>query len=199
MCRNAVFLGTGAHVRVLGKGRKERATPLTRETAAVLKAWLREIPDSADAIVFPSARGTRLSSDGIEYLLAKYVVIAAKACPSLAHKRVTPHVLRHTAAMELLQAGVDRSLIALLLGHESVETTQIYLDANLAMKEQALAKAAPPGSKAGRYHPDDQLLAFLKGTVGRRDDQDYADRKCHLAPERQLVACLRRNQLHWSA
>lgn len=163
MCRNAVFLGTGAHVRVLGKGRKERATPLTRETAAVLKAWLREIPDSADAIVFPSARGTRLSSDGIEYLLAKYVVIAAKACPSLAHKRVTPHVLRHTAAMELLQAGVDRSLIALLLGHESVETTQIYLDANLAMKEQALAKAAPPGSKAGRYHPDDQLLAFLKG------------------------------------
>jgi site-specific recombinase XerD len=159
----AVFLGTGAHVRVLGKGRKERATPLTRETAAVLKAWLCEIPDSADAIVFPSARGTRLSSDGIEYLVAKYVVIAAKACPSLAHKRVTPHVLRHTAAMELLQAGVDRSLIALLLGHESVETTQIYLDANLAMKEQALAKAAPPGSKAGRYHPDDQLLAFLKG------------------------------------
>jgi len=113
--------------------------------------------------VFPSARGTRLSSDGIEYLLAKHVVIAAKTCPSLMHKRVTPHVLRHTAAMELLQAGVDRSLIALFLGHESVETTQIYLDAKLAMKEQALAKAAPPGSKAGRYHPDDQLLAFLKG------------------------------------
>lgn len=161
--RNAVFLGTGAHLRVLGKGRKERATPLIKQTAAVLKAWLCEIPDSADALVFPSARGTRLSSDGMEYLLAKHVLTAAKVCPSLANKRVTPHMLRHTTAMELLQAGVDRSVIALLLGHESVETTQIYLDANLAMKEQALAKAAPPGGKAGRYQPDDQLLAFLKG------------------------------------
>lgn len=163
VCRKAIFLGTGAHISVLGKGRKERATPLTKETAAVLKAWLCEIPDGADAIVFPSARGTRLSSDGMEYLLAKHVRTAAKMCPSLAHKRVTPHVLRHTTAMEFLQAGVDRSVIALLLGHESVETTQIYLDANLAMKEQALAKAAPPSGNAGRYHPEDQLLAFLKG------------------------------------
>ena len=163
VCRSAVFLGTGAHIRVLGKGRKERATPLIKQTAVVLSAWLREIPDQPDAMVFPSARGTRLSSDGMEYLLAKHVLTATKTCPSLAHKRVTPHVLRHTAAMELLQAGVDRSVIALLLGHESIETTQIYLDANLAMKEQALAKAAPPGGKAGRYHPGDQLLAFLKG------------------------------------
>jgi site-specific recombinase XerD len=161
--RDAVTLGTGAHIRVLGKGRKERATPLTKQTAAILKAWLREIPDRADATVFPSARGTRLSADGVQYLLAKHVVTAAKTCPSLQQRRVTPHMLRHTTAMELLQAGMDRAVIALWLGHESVETTQIYLEANLAMKEQALAKTAPPEGKPGRYRPDDQLLAFLKG------------------------------------
>jgi site-specific recombinase XerD len=161
--RDAVTLGMGAHIRVLGKGRKERATPLTKQTAAILKAWLREIPDKADAIVFPSARGTRLSADGVQYLLAKHVVTAAKTCPSLQQRRVTPHMLRHTTAMELLQAGMDRAVIALWLGHESVETTQIYLDANLAMKEQALLKTAPPEGKPGRYRPDDRLLAFLKG------------------------------------
>jgi site-specific recombinase XerD len=159
---NAVMLGTGAHIRVLGKGRKERATPLTKQAAAVLRVWLREIPDGDDAILFPSARGNRMSADGVQYLLAKHVATACKTCPSLLRKRVTPHVLRHTAAMELLQAGVDRAVIALWLGHESVETTQIYLDANLAMKEQALAKTAPPESKPGRYRPDDRLLAFLK-------------------------------------
>jgi len=161
--RDAVTLGMGAHIRVLGKGRKERATPLTKQTAAILKAWLREIPDRADATVFPSARGTRLSADGVQYLLAKHVVTAAKTCPSLQQRRVTPHMLRHTSAMELLLAGMDRAVIALWLGHESVETTQIYLEANLAMKEQALAKTAPPEGKLGRYRPDDQLLAFLKG------------------------------------
>lgn len=160
--RNAVTLGTGAHIRVLGKGRKERATPLTKQTAAVLRAWLRELPDGDDAILFPSARGARLSADGVQYLLAKHVATARKTCPSLLRKRVTPHVLRHTTAMELLQAGVDRAVIALWLGHESVETTQIYLDANLALKEQALAKTTPPEAKPGRYRPDDQLLAFLK-------------------------------------
>ena len=161
--RDAVSLGMGAHIRVLGKGRKERATPLTRQTVAVLKAWLREIPDTADATVFPSARGSRLSADGVQYLLAKHVVTAAKTCPSLRQRRVTPHMLRHTTAMELLQAGVDRAVIALWLGHESVETTQIYLDANLAMKEQALARTTPHEGKPGRYLPDDRLLAFLKG------------------------------------
>ncbi len=162
MRRDAVFLGPGAHVRVLGKGRKERATPLTRQTAAVLKAWLQEIPATPEASVFPNARGTRLSADGVQYLLAKHVAAAAQNCPSLAHKRVTPHVLRHTTAMELLQAGVDRAVIALWLGHESVETTQIYLDANLAIKEQALARTTPPDVTPGRYQPDDPLLAFLK-------------------------------------
>jgi site-specific recombinase XerD len=160
--RDALMLGTGAHVRVLGKGRKERTTPLTKQTAAVMKAWLREIPDRAEATVFPSARGTRLSPDGVQYLLAKHVAAASATCPSLQQRRITPHMLRHTAAMELLQAGVDRALIALWLGHESVETTQMYFDANLALKEQALAKTAPPEAKPGRYRPDDQLLAFLK-------------------------------------
>ena len=160
--RNAVILGTGAHIRVLGKGRKERATPLTSQTAAVLSAWSRELPNGDDAILFPSARGDRMSGDGVQYLLAKHVATACKTCPSLLRKRVTPHVLRHTTAMELLQAGVDRAVIALWLGHESVETTQIYLDANLALKEQALAKTTPPEAKPGRYRPTDQLLAFLK-------------------------------------
>lgn len=159
--RDSVFQGSGAHVRVLGKGRKERAIPLTRQTAAVLKAWLQEIPGDANATVFPSARGARLSADGMQYLLAKHVAVAAQRCPSLANKHVTPHVLRHTTAMELLQAGADRAVIALWLGHESVETTQIYLDANLAIKEQALAKVTPLDVAFVRYRPDDQLLAFL--------------------------------------
>lgn len=161
--RDALILSTGAHIQTLGKGRKERATPLTKQTVAVLKAWLREIPDRADATVFPSARGERLSADGVQYLLTKHVAVASKMCPSLQQRRITPHMLRHTTAMELLHAGIDRAVIALWLGHESVETTQIYLDANLAMKEQALAKAAPPEGKLGRYRPDDRLLAFLKG------------------------------------
>ncbi len=159
--RDSVFQGPGAHVRVLGKGRKERAIPLTRQSTAVLKAWLQEIPGNADATVFPNARGTRLSADGMQYLLAKHVAVAAMRCPSLATKRVTPHVLRHTCAMELLQAGADRAVIALWLGHESVETTQIYLDANLAIKEQVLAKVTPLDVAFVRYRPDDQLLAFL--------------------------------------
>lgn len=161
ICRETVFLGTGAYIRVLGKGRKERATPLTKQSVAVLQAWLREIPATANAVVFPNARGTRLSADGVHYLLAKHVATATRNCPSLARKRVTPHVLRHTTAMELLQAGVDRAVIALWLGHESVETTQIYLDANLAIKEQALARTTPHDVAAGRFRPDDQLLAFL--------------------------------------
>jgi len=160
--RDALMLGTGAHVRTLGKGRKERATPLTRQTVAVMHSWLREIPAQPDAVLFPSARGGRLSADAVQYLLAKHVATASKSCPTLQRKRVTPHVLRHTAAMELLQAGMDRTVIALWLGHESVETTHIYLDANLAMKEQALTKVVPLQGKPGRYRPNDQLLAFLK-------------------------------------
>ena len=159
--RHAIQLATGAHVHVVGKGRKVRSTPLTRETAAVMQAWLREIAADDDAIVFPSKRGTQLSSDGVHYLLTKHVDQARRSCPSLGNKHVTPHVLRHTTAMELLQAGVEPAVIALLLGHESIETTQIYLDANLEIKQAALDKVEPHGDRRGRFKPDDQLLAFL--------------------------------------
>lgn len=112
--------------------------------------------------VFPNARGSSLSSHGVHYLLDKHVAVAAAHCPSLARKRVSPHVLRHATAMDLLQEGVEQSVIALWLGHESIETTQIYLDANLELKEKMLAKTTPPDGKPGRFRPDDTLLAFLK-------------------------------------
>ena len=156
-----VALGVGAHVRCVGKGRKERCTPLTKTAGAVLTAWLREPARHQAASLFPNARGGRLSRDAVANLLAKHAARAGQACPSLGSKRVTPHVLRHTMAMELLQAGVDRAVISLWLGHESVETTQIYLEANLALKEAILAKTTPLDAKPGRYHADDALLAFL--------------------------------------
>ncbi len=159
--REDLVLGTGSHVRCQGKGRKERCTPLTRQLARILAAWLAEPTRRAADLVFTNARGTRLSTDGVQYLLAKHLAIARQRCPSLRQKVVSPHVLRHTAAMELLQAGVDRSVIALWLGHESVETTQIYLDANLAIKQEALEKTAPAHSRLNRYRANDQLLQFL--------------------------------------
>jgi site-specific recombinase XerD len=159
--RQNIILGAGAHVRVIGKGRKERCTPLARSTLVVLKAWLREPQRGDGNILFPSARGERLSVHGVQYLLNKHRMSASRVCPSLRDKRVTVHRLRHTTAMELLQGGVDRSVIALWLGHERVETTQIYLEATLAMKEKALAKTSPPHGRRGRYKPGDRLLAFL--------------------------------------
>ncbi len=162
LTRTDIVLGGGAHVRVIGKGRKERCTPLARSTRAVVKAWLREPSPGHGNVLFPSAKGTRLTIHGVQYMLNKHRLTASKVCPSLKHKRVTVHRLRHTMAMDLLESGVDRSVIALWLGHESVETTQIYLEATLAMKEQALARTAPPSGKATRYQPGDQLLGFLK-------------------------------------
>lgn len=161
--RRDIVLTTGAHVRCYGKGRKERCTPLAKQTVAVMKTWLKERGGSDDDVVFPNARGNQLSPDGVQYLLAKHVKAARKTCPTLKDKRVSPHVLRHTAAMELLQAGVDHSVIALWLGHESVETTMIYLQADLAFKEKILAKTKPLNVKAGRYRPGDRLLQFLNG------------------------------------
>jgi site-specific recombinase XerD len=155
-------LQTGPHVRVIGKGRKERCTPLAKRTIRVLKAWLKEPWCGKNGQLFTNARGAKLSPDGVQYIVAKHARAARTTCPSLAKKRVTPHVLRHTAAMELLQAGVDRTVIALWLGHESMETTQVYLDADLAMKEKALARLEPMGKMPGRYKADDTLLAFLK-------------------------------------
>ncbi len=156
-----IVITSGAHVRCYGKGRKERCTPLTKQTIAVMKNWLKERKGADDDVVFPNARGTRFSPDGVQYLLAKHVKTAQKTCPSLKNKRVSPHVLRHTAAMELLQAGVDHSVIALWLGHESAETTMIYLQADLALKEKILARMKPLDVKTGRYQPGDKLLQFL--------------------------------------
>jgi integrase/recombinase XerD len=160
--RQDIVLGKGAHVRCEGKGRKERCTPLTKSTVTVIAEWIREQGEHSTRILFPSARGGRLSADTVQYLVAKYAAVARLTCSTLSTKRLSPHVLRHTAAMELLQAGVDRAVIALWLGHESVETTQIYLDADLALKERALSKTAPIDVKGVRYRPDDELLAFLK-------------------------------------
>lgn len=157
-----VVLAAGAHVRCRGKGRKERCTPLAKPTVKVLKAWIKEQGRDDAKLLFSTASGGPLSADTVQHLVAKYATAAQKACPSLSQKRVSPHVLRHTAAMEFLQAGVDRSLIAIWLGHESVETTQIYLDANLAIKEEILAKTQPIKGKRGRYRPTDDLLKFLK-------------------------------------
>jgi site-specific recombinase XerD len=160
--RHDVTLGTGAHVRCQGKGRKLRCTPLRPDVIKVLQAWLHERPPSPDEPVFPNSRGGRLSEDAVEHLVAKHTATARQRCPSLAGKRVTPHTLRHTAAMELLRRGVDRSVIALWLGHESIETTQIYLHADMRLKEQALARTSPSGLSPGRFRPDDALLAFLE-------------------------------------
>jgi integrase/recombinase XerD len=160
--REDVVGGHGAHVRCEGKGRKQRCTPLGRDAATTLAAWLRQDLRPRDDHVFPSVRGGPLSRDAIEELLARHVHRAQHRCVSLRHKKVTPHVLRHTAAMELLTHGVDRSVIALWLGHESMETTQMYLHADLRLKEQALARLHPLGVTPARYRPDDHLLGFLE-------------------------------------
>lgn len=157
-----VELGAGAHLRCHGKGRKERITPLTTEACAVLRVWLTERRGQPDDVVFPSRRSGRLSSDAVAVLVTRHAHTATNRCASLASKTVTPHVLRHTCAMRLLAVGVDISVIALWLGHEGVETTQIYLHANLTIKERALARTAPTGTAPGRYRPPDSLLAFLE-------------------------------------
>ena len=156
-------LGTGAHVRCHGKGRKERCTPLDRDTVGVLRDWIKIRGATTADFVFPSQRGGRLSTDAVARLLAKHVASATRICATLARKHVTPHVLRHTMAVHLLEAGIVREVIALWLGHEGVATTQIYLDADLAMKERALARTAPPHVGRQRFRPKDSLLAFLEG------------------------------------
>jgi len=160
--RADVALGTGAHVRCLGKGRKTRCTPLRPDVAAVLQAWLAERGGPPDAPVFSNAKGGRLSADALQRLVARHAVTARRTCPSLRTKAVTPHTLRHGAAMALLRRGVDLSVIALWLGHESTETTQIYLHADMRLKEQALGHATPDGRAPDRYRPPDPLLAFLE-------------------------------------
>jgi integrase/recombinase XerD len=163
LTRSDVHLGPGAHIACHGKGRKDRITPLTSGTVAVLRAWLTEHGGDQNAPLFPTRRGTKLSRDAIEHRLAHYARQAADRCPALHGKTITAHVLRHTTAMRLLHAGVDTSVIALWLGHVSVDTTQIYLHADLTLKEQALARTRPPNARTGRYQPPDSLIAWLEG------------------------------------
>ena len=158
-----VVLGTGAHVRCRGKGRKDRSTPLRADTVTALGAWLDERCDTADRPLFVSNRNGRLSRDAVKRIVRKYVALASERCPTLKGKRVSPHCLRHTAAMELLHKGVGCTVIALWLGHESVETTQIYLHADLQVKEKAMERTRPVDTPPGRYRPSDALLDYLEG------------------------------------
>lgn len=157
-----IVTGTGAHIRCEGKGRKQRGTPLRPETLKVLGGWLRERAGADGDPLFPTIRGAKLSRDALELVVRRHTLSASKSCSSLTGKRVSPYVLRHSTAMELLHHGADQSLIALWLGHESVETTQVYMHADLRLKEKALARVAAPTSQPGRYRPDDTLLAFLE-------------------------------------
>ncbi len=161
--RKDIHLGAGAHVDARGKGRKQRSTPLTRTTSAVLRVWLNECGAGPDDPVFPGPRGRPLTRDTVHDLVTKHAAAATATCPTFATKNVTPHVLRHTAAMRLLESGTDHVVIALWLGHENPQTTQIYLAGHLALKERALARTTPPHTSPGRYQPSDTLLAFLEG------------------------------------
>jgi integrase/recombinase XerD len=157
-----IHLGASAHVNCLGKGRKHRVTPLIAVTVATLKVWLAERAGCSSDPLFPTRQGRRLSHDALERRLAKHATAALRLCPSLASKKITPHVLRHTAAVRLLHAPVDTATIALWLGHESDQTTQIYLHADLTLKQRAIDRITPPGTKPGRYQPPDAILAFLE-------------------------------------
>jgi integrase len=161
LARANTQLSTGPHVRTIGKGRKERVAPLTTQTVAVLKVWMRACNGDPQSPLFPSRDGRLLTRDAIERRLAKHVAVARLHCPGLRSKRITMHVLRHTAAMTLLNAGVDTSTIALWLGHEQERTTHVYLHSDLALKQRTLDRVTPPTSSPGRYQPTDRVLAFL--------------------------------------
>ena len=162
LCVADVHLGAGAHVLCHGKGRKDRITPLTSATVKVLRDWLAVQQAAPGSHLFPTRTGTALSRDAVERRIALHTATAARICPTLTKKHVTAHTLRHTAAMRLLEAGVDTTVIALWLGHEHVDTTAIYLQAHLAIKERALARIRPPKTQSGRYRPSDALLSFLE-------------------------------------
>jgi len=161
--RTNITLGSGAHIRCFGKGRKERSTPITKKTALVVKSWFRECKLGEDDLVFTNAHRGKLSRDGFRYILSKHITQASDICETLKKKHISPHSLRHTTAMQLLESGVDLMIIAIWLGHESIETTQMYVKADLKMKEAALNRTKDPKSKSLRYKPDDTLMAFLKG------------------------------------
>jgi integrase/recombinase XerD len=160
LTRADLHLGTSPHLLCHGKGRKDRSTPLDRQTVTLLTDYLRN-RDPATGILFPTRTGTRMSTDALAARLTLHTTAAAAACPTLAGKNVTPHVLRHTAAMRLLNAGIDATVIALWLGHESTATTAVYLHADLTTKQKALDRTRPTGVRPGRYKPSDTLLSFL--------------------------------------
>jgi integrase/recombinase XerD len=161
LLREDVVLTTGPHVRCRGKGRKQRSTPLTASTVTALREWLKIHDAQPRSPLFPSRQDTPLSTDAVEWLVRKYATAAASRCPSLATRRITPHVLRHSTAMFLREAGVDISVIALWLGHESIASTQIYMHADLALKQRALDRTTPPEVTPNRYRPSDSLFAYL--------------------------------------
>jgi integrase/recombinase XerD len=158
-----VSLTNGAHINVKGKGRKRRATTLTPETVAVLRAWLKEREGQPEDPLFPTRQGQPLTRSGVRQLLTKHIATAAASCPTLNDKPVSPHTLRHTNAMLLRAGDIDIATIALWLGHESIKTTYIYQHADPALKQRAVDRIAPLGAKPGRYRPTDALLAFLEG------------------------------------
>lgn len=162
-CGDVTF-GSGAHVRCFGKSRKERATPLTQQTATMLRSWLAERAGAPTDPLFSGPSGKPLTRDAVRRLISRHVITAASSGggSSLATKRVAPHVLRHSCAMQLLEAGVDTAVIALWLGHESIRTTDMYQHADLRLKERALARTTPAKTKPVRYRPDDELLQFLE-------------------------------------
>jgi integrase/recombinase XerD len=163
LTRGAIHLGTGAHVRCHGKGRKERITPLRRQTRRLLQTWLTERAGTPSDPLFPGPSGRPLSRDAIRRLVDRHVATAARSCPSLTGKTISPHTLRHSCAMTLRRHGIDAATIALWLGHEDVRTTYgVYLHADLNLKEKALARTAPPATPTGRYRPPDSLLEFLE-------------------------------------
>jgi site-specific recombinase XerD len=163
LTRADLHLGTGPHVTCHGKGRKQRITPLTPALLHDLREWLAEIPPEPETPLFPARDGGHLSRDAVERRLTIHAAAAAASCTSLAGKKISPHVLRHTAAMRLLHAGTGLSVIALWLGHEQTETSRIYLHADLTLKERALARTAPTEAGTSRYQPPDELLVFLEG------------------------------------
>jgi integrase/recombinase XerD len=157
-----VQFGGSALIDLMGKGRKQRSIPLWPNTAQVLKTWFHELESHRTPLAFPSHRGRQLTRNGVDYILQQAVNQAGLKCPSLIGKRISPHVVRHSTAMHLLQSGVDISIIALWLGHESIETTHVYIDADLATKERALEKLAPTEAASFRFKPSDSVLAFLQ-------------------------------------
>ncbi len=166
-----VQLGSGAHIRCTGKGRRQRSTPLTRSTAKILAAWMRERAGEPGDPLFPASRGRPLSRDAIALLVTKYAAIAAKTCPALRAKPVSPHTLRHTCAMNLLRSGVDPAVIALWLGHANLRSVERYIHADMGIKERALARTTPIRSSSRRYRAPDRLMAFLEAL-----GSDYAER-----------------------